>query len=102
VSKHCESNGESYWQHMRFALGLAWDLWKMSVSMVVHAIVPDWERFDDRIMPFLNETKKTLMVRQMAALHSRLMEKALEKVEQAKDDEPSNGSSNGDGSNGHF
>lgn len=98
MSKHCKKNGETYWEHLRFAVGLSWDLWKMSLSMLVHGLLPDWARFDGRIMPFTKDLKNKLVHREMAAVHKQMMAKALEQA-QAATKEPSNGKLNG-GSNG--
>ena len=58
--KHVEEAGETYWQHAKFAFGLAWSLMKMSWVMVLHGLFPEWKRHDGRIGPFADDLKKTI------------------------------------------
>jgi hypothetical protein len=79
---------------MRFVLSVSWDLIKMSFVMILHGIFPDWDRFNGRIVPFTKQLKEKLVVRQMAAVHVRLMDKALRDAT-SDSEEPTNGSLNG-------
>ncbi len=41
-TKHPNSIGESYWQHMRVALSFAWALFGAAGAALVHAFFPAW------------------------------------------------------------
>lgn len=89
-TKHTELVGETYWQHFQFAFGAGVRLIHMGLIMMTHALLPEWRRYDDRIMPFVKDLRKQLMVREMTAAHHRL----LKEVDRLKGDEepPTNGS----------
>ena len=47
--KHPAEVGETYWQHMRYALGLSWYFFRAAVQSLIHAFLPDLKqstRFD--------------------------------------------------------
>ncbi len=41
-TKHPNSVGESYWQHMGVALSFAWVLFGAAGAALVHAVFPAW------------------------------------------------------------
>ena len=77
-NKHLDESGESYWEHFRYASTLGLRLARTSVYILIHAVFPEWKRFDNAVLPFLEEAKKELVVRQMRTVHYRLT-KRLEK-----------------------
>ena len=47
--KHPGTVGETYWQHMRYGLGLSYFLFRASLHALIHAFLPDLktnERYD--------------------------------------------------------
>ena len=39
-SEHPNSVGETYWEHMRYACGKSWFIFKVAVIIFIHAIFP--------------------------------------------------------------
>ena len=102
--KHVEEAGETYWQHAKFAFGLARSLMGMGWVMAMHGLFPEWKRFDDRIGPFTDDLKKTITTRQLQLVHRSLVRKAVEEeraVRSKEDNAPTNGKLD-KGSNGGF
>lgn len=82
MSSHLEEAGETYWEHFRYAVGLGWRLGKASASIVIHAIFPDWKRFDNQVLPLIEQIKKELVVRQMNVVHHRLTKRVEKRIQQ--------------------
>ena len=72
MSNHLEEAGESYWQHFRYASLLGLRLMGIAVYIIAHAIFPSWKRFDNQVLPFIEQVKRELVVRQMRVVHHRL------------------------------
>ncbi len=83
--------GETYWQHFRFAARLALRFWWMSVVMLIHAIFPDWKRFEHRLKPFSKSLQQTVVSREMQQVHTTLLERLAARMEEAEDETPGNG-----------
>ena len=45
--KHPAAVGETYWQHMMYAIGLSYYFFRASLQALIHAFLPDLKQ-DDR------------------------------------------------------
>jgi len=46
-SPHADEMGETYLEHMRYAMGISKELFKASVAQAIHAVLPDREMPDE-------------------------------------------------------
>ena len=80
MSNHLEESGETYWEHFRYASGLGWRLWKTSMKILIHAVLPNWKKFDNQVLPVIEQIKKELVVRQMNVVHHRLTKRVEDRI----------------------
>ena len=53
-SRHCWENGKTFFQHLRFVLGVSLSCLRMAFILAVHGLFPDWRRFDGHLQIFLD------------------------------------------------
>ncbi len=73
-TEHPASVGESYWQHLAFALGFAIKLILAGLAALVHAV-----------LPFLFKTTASRLIAEMAARTGNRTARANRSAEQAAD-----------------
>jgi len=59
--------------------------------MLIHAVFPDWKRFEHRLKPFSKCLQQTVVSREMQQVHITLVERLQARMDAAKDETPGNG-----------
>ena len=93
TSKHPQELGETYWQHFWTVMRLSFRMWKSSVVLFIHAIFPDWDRFNFHLDSFSRDLQVEVVTRQMKKVHTRLIAEARRaaKEDAEKNSAPTNG-----------